>query len=171
MKYLALMIAVLPGMAAAQPLPSRSAPVPAAVRAWVTELAGMCRDSGGRPGRSPQLTKFADLTGDGVTDYVVDTGAFNCEGAASALVNGQQGADLKVFVGGAGNTATQAWQGSVYSNTIETKAGRPRLWVGLSGLSCGQRNAARLTFAEQAACERALDWDPRRRGFVLGVRR
>jgi hypothetical protein len=168
MKPLALLLAALPTIAMAQtPLKPRATPIPAAVRAWVAELAGICTSSGGRPGRSPALIKYADLTGDGLQDFIVDAGSFNCEGAASAMSNGQSGADLSIFAAGPGNTATKAFSGSVYSNEIDTKGKVPRLYIEVSGVACGQRNAARLPFSQVTSCMRPLNWVAARRVFVL----
>lgn len=64
--------------------------LPAVVQQDLLEMTRMCRDAGGKPAKSPGLLQIADLTGDGLPDYVVDQGVFNCEGAAS-LFSGSGG--------------------------------------------------------------------------------
>ncbi len=168
MRQLIVLILALPAVALGQrPLAPRAVPVPAAVRASVAELAQICTSSGGRLARSPNLVQYVDLNGDGLTDYVVDAGSFNCDGAAGAMTNGQSGANLTVFVGAAANTATKAYSGSVYANEIDKKAAPPRLYVGVSGPDCGQRNAAKLPFSQLAFCLRPLNWNAARKMFVL----
>jgi hypothetical protein len=161
-------VALIPAVTCAQVPTGRAAtPLPSAVRQWVIDLGKICTDASGRPGKSPDIIKYADLTGDGIMDYIVEEGAFNCEGAATAMENGQSGSDVSVFVGGAGNTATRVYSGSVYATRIDKSGPRPRLYVGVSGQLCGQRNAANLSFAQQDFCLRPLNWVPARHTLVL----
>lgn len=140
-------------------------PVPAAVRMQIAEMGKICREAGGRPAKSPDIMKTADLTGDGIVDYVLQQGSFNCEGAASVMENGQSGSDVYIFVGGPGNVAAKAYLASVYSSEIQGQGPRARLYVGVSGVQCGHRAAK--SFAEQDFCLRPLNWVPARRMFVL----
>lgn len=167
MKSFALLLAALiPAAATAQaPVRPATAPMPAAVRAKIVEMGKICRDVGGRPGKSPDLVKTADLTGDGIADHVLQQGAFNCEGAASAMENGQSGSDVFVFASGPGNMATLAYSASVYSSEIQGQGARARLYLGVSGQLCGQRVAK--SFADQDFCLRPLNWVPARRMFVM----
>lgn len=168
MKPFVILVALLPAIAAAPaPVTPRATPLPAAVREYVIELGRMCTDVGGTTGKSPDIIKSVDLTGDGLVDYVVDAAAFNCEGAASALSNGQSGSDVSVFVAGPANSAAKAYSGSVYATRIDESGPRARLYVGVSGQLCGQRNAAGRPFAEQTFCLRPLNWLAARHAFVL----
>jgi len=156
----AIAAVVLPGWSAAQPR------YPQALLAHVRELAGVCRDAGGKAGQSPNLVTVADLNGDGAMDYAVYVGGFNCEGAASALESGQSGSGLAVFVGGPGGTARRAYDDVVYDVRLDKPTNR--LVVSVAGESCGQRNAARVPFSEIRACERPLVWNPQKQTFVYG---
>jgi len=158
----AMIALLLPGAAFAQ---GGAGALPASVRQKIAELNAICRDSTGTPGRSPGLVKVVDLNGDGLSDYVIDAGSFNCGGAASAMVNGQSGADLSIYVGGANNTATKAWSASVYGNRIDQTGSRPRLYVDVAAQFCGQRNAANLPFAAWQFCSRPLNWVAAKRIF------
>lgn len=139
--------------------------LPAAVQAHVAGLHKECREYGGSPGPAPDLVKSADLNGDGLADYVVNIGAYVCEGAASALAAGQSGAGVTVFAGGPGGTATQAFSDTVYAANIETKAGKAQVFMEVGGAACGQRNAANVPFSNWTFCARPLVWNPAKRVF------
>lgn len=141
--------------------------LPLQVRKSIVALHAQCKDFGGVPGKSPQLVKVADLNGDGITDYVIDNASYDCDGAVSAMSNGQSGAGVEVLVGGPGNTATPAYENSVYAATIETVGGKSTLWLDLAGVPCGQTNAARIPFSNWKSCSRALAWNATTRKFVL----
>jgi hypothetical protein len=162
---IAIVMLLAPAVTFAQGAPVRTAALPTAVRQSIAEMNAICRDASGTPGRSPELIKIADLNGDGMNDYVVDMGSFNCEGAASVMVNGQSGANVTVFVGGPNNTAAKAWTDSVYGNRIDRTGARPRLYVDVAAISCGQRNAANLAFAAWQFCSRPLNWNATKKAF------
>ena len=142
--------------------------LPMEIRRAVNEVNALCKDSGGRPGRSSKLIKFVDLTGDGVTDYVMDLGYYDCQDAASAVSAGQSGNAVTIFVGGPNNTARKAFNAVSQGVEIETKGGAPRMLIAVMGPDCGQRNAASLPMSQVAVCMRPLRYDPVRQVFVLG---
>jgi hypothetical protein len=142
------------------------APWPTAVRTAVAGATAVCREAGGRPGRSPELVKTADLNGDGMIDYVVDWSLYQCVGAVSAMENGQSGHTVEVLVGGPGNTAASAYGNSVYGAKVETVAGKSRLWVDVAAMDCGQ-NARGVPFSNWQFCSRALVWDKATREFAF----
>ena len=161
--FASLAALVVIGPAGAQPRPAGYAP--ASLTKDVLDLGAQCRDSGGKPGRSPGLIQTADLNGDGLTDYVLDINAYNCEGAASAMGAGQSGANVSIYVGGPGNTATKVWEGLAFQARVQGSGSGARVWVAIQGLDCGQKNAARLAMADQKACNRPLNWNPAKRSF------
>jgi len=163
----ALIIGLAAGAAAAASVSAQTR-LPAAVQAYVGALNKDCRGYGGKPGPSPDLVKSADLNGDGLADYLVNVGAYACEGAASAMGAGQSGADVAIFTGGPGGTAALAYEDTVYEAEIETKAGRSQVLMSVAGLRCGQKNAADLPFAAWAFCKRPLAWNPGTRKFAYG---
>ena len=136
-------------------------PLPAAVKTYVGEFDTLCRDAGGKPGKhDPAMIQRGDFNGDGVADYVVNIGGYNCDGAASAIDNGQSGAAVAVFAGG----TSKAWSGSAYGASIEGG----KLYLDTAGLDCGQRNAASVPFSELKACSRPLVWNAASKKFVWG---
>ncbi|URW76180.1 hypothetical protein M9980_02815 [Sphingomonas donggukensis] len=162
MRYLPAVAALLwTSCAIAQP-----SPWPAAVRGAVAKATQVCREAGGRPGRSPELVKTVDLTGDGIADYLVDWSQYDCVGAASAMANGQDGSAIEVLVGLRGNAAVSAYGNSVYGAKVETAGGRNRLWIDLAAMDCGQ-NARGVPFANWQFCSRELVWSPATRKFAL----
>jgi hypothetical protein len=157
---LALLVA-LPASALAAP----PAPAPAPVRADLAALHAECRSYGGRPGASPNLLKSADLNGDGLAEYVIDQGGYNCDGAASAMGAGQSGAAVRVYAGLAGGGAKLAWQNTAYGTSIVSAGGRARLWIDTAGFECGQRGA-NIPFSDIKACSRPLNWSPAKSAFI-----
>jgi hypothetical protein len=155
---------IVAGPAAAAPISANSLPME--IRKFVVELNNECKSYGGQPGKSSGLIKFADLTGDGLVDYVADLNAYQCQGAASAMGAGQSGAAMSIFVGGPGNTAVKVYDGLVYGTTVDKTGPRPRLYLDIAGLDCGQKNAARVAFSDIKSCSRPLDWNPAKRTFV-----
>lgn len=150
----------------AQPRPPGYAP--ASVTKDVLELHAMCREAGGKPGRSPGLIQMADLNGDGLADYVVDINSYNCEGAPSAMGAGQSGAVVSIYVAGPGNTARKVWNGLAFEAKIEGAGAKRRVWLAIQGRDCGQKNAATLSMAEQKGCNRPLTWDATKHTFKYG---
>lgn len=139
---------------------------PLAVRQHLAGLHAECRSYGGTPGKMSDLMKSADLTGDGLTDYVIDLNGYRCDGAASAMGAGQSGAAMAIFVSGPGNTAAKVYENTVYGVVLEKTGPKPRLYLDIAGLDCGQKNAARVAFSDIKSCSRPVDWNPAKRTFV-----
>ena len=151
--------------AAAAPAAGAPAPLPAPVRAHLAALDADCRSYGGRPGPMPKLVQSADLTGDGLADYVIDLNTYNCDGAASAMGAGQSGAAMAVFVGGPGGSARNAYQSTTYGANLVTAGGKARLWIDTGGAECGQRGA-NIPFSAWKFCSRPLNWIPAKATFA-----
>jgi hypothetical protein len=160
---LVALAALAAGPANAQPRPPGYAP--AAVTKDVLELHALCRDAGGKPGKSPGLVQTADLNGDGLTDYLLDINRYNCEGAASAMGAGQSGAVVSIYAGGPGDTAKKVFSGLAFEANIQGTSPKTRVWLTIQGLDCGQRNAASVSMANQIGCTRPLDWDSTKHVF------
>ena len=142
-------------------------PMPAATIAYAAELAKSCVDFGGKPAKSPGFVRKADLTGDGKIDYLFDVAQFNCEGAASALANGQMGAQLVIYVTGANNTATEAFNDIAYGAVIESVQGKPVVYMQVAGVACGQKVGPNTAFADIQGCERPLLWKAATKKFAF----
>lgn len=134
--------------------------LPALIQKDLAEMARMCKEAGGRPGRSPELLTVVDLTGDGVADFVVDQGAFNCEGAAS-LFGGSGGSQVAAYVGRPDGQAVAAFASGSFGMRID-KAARPaRLELQVGGPLCGQKVTPRMARAEYRGCWRPVLWNAR----------
>jgi hypothetical protein len=150
------------------PLPAQVpvSPWPQAVRAAVGSATAVCREAGGKPGRSPDLVKTVDLTADGMPDYLIDWSKYECVGAVSAMENGQSGATLEILVGLLGKTAVSVYSASVYGAKVETVGGRSQLWIDVAASECGQ-NARGVPFSNWQFCSRALVWNKATRKFAF----
>lgn len=138
--------------------------MPSSVQSAVTEMTQMCQDAGGKPVSSPSLLQVADLTGDGVLDYVLDQGSFNCDGAAS-LFSGSGGSQMFVYMGIPGGQAKQAFTSGTFGVKLE-KGSRPAgLKVLVAGELCGQRLTDRMSRAEYKSCWRPVVWSARAKAF------
>jgi hypothetical protein len=139
---------------------------PAPVQGVLAELKQMCEDAGGKPAASPGLLQVADLTGDGLADYVLDHGSFNCDGAAS-LFSGSGGSQMSVYVGMPGGQAKQAFTSGTFGVKLEKGSAPARLKILLSGELCGQKVTERMSRAEYKSCWRPVVWSPRSKAFAL----
>jgi hypothetical protein len=73
------MVAFFAGLNLAQAQPAEK--FPAVIKKELTDMANACLDLKGKPAKSPGILHVIDLNGDGLPDYIIDTHAFNCEGA------------------------------------------------------------------------------------------
>lgn len=141
--------------------------LPSALRKSIAEDNAMCIDMGGKPGKPSKLVRFADLNGDGITDFIKDLAYYNCEGAASAMSAGQSGSAVTIFIGAPGGVAIEAYHAVVQGARLIGPPGKQRLYVGVMGPDCGQKNAARMAMVDVAVCQRPLNWKPEKKTFVL----
>lgn len=137
-----------------------AAPVPGVVAKALQETAAICTEVGGTPDTS-QAVKRADLNGDGLEDFVLDVGGIVCNGAAS--VYGDRAKDVSVYVGDGKGGARQAFGGSAYAITLEGTGSSARLWLTVSGGSCGKPPAP--DFASENFCERYIVWNAKAQKF------
>jgi hypothetical protein len=158
---LCIAAAVASGAGAQQGLSARP---PTVIMQEVQKLSARCREAGGAPGKSPGMMQIADLTGDGIVDYVLDLNTYNCDGATLSLEGGRKGAAILIFVGAADGGARKAFDSAAFGAKVRG-APRQRVWLDLQGEDCGQRDAASLSMAAQLACTRPLNWNPSTNGF------
>lgn len=130
------------------------AKLPAAVQRHLADMAKMCRESGGKPVNAPGLLQVADLTGDGVPDYVINDGAYNCQGAAS-LFSGSGGSQMAIYVTGADGRAMKAFESGAFDVKLDQSSKPAKSLVTVSGQLCGQR----ITRSDHKGCWRPVDWD------------
>ena len=145
--------AVLAAPAAGQ---ARSPKLPPQVQRELMSMVKDCRDAGGKPGKSPGALVVADLTGDGVADFVIDQSKFNCEGNAS-LFSGTAGSGVMIYTGTAKGPAIKVFDGMVYEVKVDRSASPAIVKLAVAGKACGQRGAK--SHAEEEACWRPLAWN------------
>jgi hypothetical protein len=135
--------------------PAAAEPRPAILLDQLAELDRMCREAGGTPRDAPALVRAADHNGDGAADYVVDVGAYECEGAAS-LFGGTAGSPVVVYASLPGGAFKAGYDDYAYG--VEIEPGPPaRAWIALGGRPCGQQGT--VIHATMLACSRALVWN------------
>ncbi len=138
-------------------------PTPAIVTAAVREIERTCQEVGGKPITTGVVTA-ADLTADGVVDYLVDLAGADCDGAAS--IYGDRDKGVWVYVGDGRGGAAMAHTESVYGARLEGTGRAARLWLTVAGADCGKPPAP--DFASENFCERPLAWNAKTRKFALG---
>jgi hypothetical protein len=154
---------VLPGVAvlfSCAAVHAATPPLPAVVAKALKETAAICTEVGGKPNTS-QAIKRADLNGDGIEDYVLDVGSVGCEGAASVYGDREKG--VIVYVGDGKGGAKEAFNGMSYGATLEGSGAAAKLWLTVSGGSCGKPPAK--DFASENFCDRAIVWNAKTQKF------
>lgn len=136
--------------------------LPVVVQKELAEMVKMCRDVGGKPMKSPGLLIIADLTGDGLPDFVINQGAFNCDGAAS-LYSGSGGSQMSVYVGTPDGQAFQAFSSGSFGVEVDKAVKPAKLKVVVGGQLCGQRITGNMPRSEYKSCWRPVDWNDKKR--------
>ena len=138
--------------------------LPAPVRGAIGAMSAECKDAGGRPGASPGLIRRVDLNADGRSDYVIDTGAFDCQGAASLFVGAGGGGSAVVFIASADGGAKKVFEQGAAGVRVE----QGQLWLAVGGPLCGQKVTEDTPRSEMQACWRPLQWDAGRQTLDFG---
>ncbi len=128
--------------------------LPPPVAEVLAELAELCTSVDGIP-YPENAVQRSDLNGDTADDFVLFTGAVQCENAPGIF--GDRAKGVFVFAGDGKGGATRAFDGAVYAATIEVAADGPRLWLTTSGADCGSVSAD--TFAGETFCDRSIIWN------------
>lgn len=138
---------------------------PAPVQKAIAEMDKMCTAVGGTPENADTLVLKLDLNNDSTMDYVLNEGAYYCNGAAS-LFGGTAGHALTAYVSEASGDFASAWSGMVYGAKLSETI-PPTLWVDLGGEPCGQKGE--IVYATMDTCSRALTWDETTHKLELGA--
>ena len=136
--------------------------LPLAVQKELADMVKSCRDVGGKPMKSPELLVIADLTGDGLPDFVINQGAFICDGAAS-LFSGSGGSQMSAYVGTPDGQAFQAFSSGSFDVKVDKAVNPAKLQVVVGGQLCGQRVTANMPRSEYKSCWRPVDWNATKR--------
>ena len=151
-RFVAASVVVLFCCVAAQA--AAATPLPAVVATAVKDTAAVCTEVGGKADTT-NAVKRADLNGDGIEDYVLDVRSVNCDGAAS--VYGDREKQVLVYVSDGKGGATEAFNDVSYGVTLEGTGPSAKLWLTVSGRSCGKPPAK--DFASEKFCDRAIAWN------------
>ena len=106
--------------------------LPISVQKELAEMMQMCKAAGGKLVKSPGLLLIADLTGDGLPDFVIDQASFNCDGAAS-LFSGSGGSQVSAFVGTQDGQAVQAFASGTFGVKLDKDTQPAKLQIIVGG--------------------------------------
>lgn len=136
------------------------ASLPASVATELKSFTDLCREAGGTPVADDSV-KTADLNGDGHADFVLFAGNVRCDGAASLY--GDREKAITVYAGDGKGGAVPAFQGAVFGAQLEGSGAATKLWLTVSGGTCGKPPAP--DFASENFCDRAIQWNAKTRKF------
>jgi hypothetical protein len=146
-KFLCLFIAILCGLCAPAQAQVNAA-LPSIVQAEITEAQSSCK-----PERSVLLPGFIaerDINSDGVKDYILDYGKFECGGSVAGYC-GTAGCLVQVFASLPGGKYVKALDENVRSIKFGIIKDRPAITLDLHGSACGKVGAA--------PCPKILIWN------------
>jgi hypothetical protein len=132
--------------------------LPLTVQREIAEMEKICREAGGKPANSPGLLTVTDLTGDGLPDFVIDQGVFNCEGAVS-LFAGSGGSQMSVYVGDSTGQASKVFDSGSFGIKIDKTQTPAKVLVMVGGHMCGQEMTATTPRSDLKSCWRSVDWN------------
>ena len=138
---------------------------PAAVDAKIAELAKDCHGFG-KFEASPGFVTVADLTGDGVPDYILDEGRIGCKQAAS-MFQGSLGFSVEIFAGSAKGGAAEAFSHGVVALHLDEHSKPATLYLAVGGPLCGQHVTPDTPFADMESCWRPVRWNAATRKMEL----
>jgi len=143
-------LASVPIIPAAGQTPHR----PPAVAQKMVDMDTACRVAGGRPGGGAYIF-VQDFSGDGVNDFLISEGNYNCIGKSDAFRAGGK-AVVEIYVTSGGD-AFRGFYEVVHGYRILDS--RPRtVQIVRDGAACGR--------APSATCTVTLRWDPPSRKFT-----
>ncbi|MGE3744370.1 MAG: hypothetical protein AB7G25_01420 [Sphingomonadaceae bacterium] len=160
-----LCIAALLSVVSSLPAPVEAKarpPLPAVVLTHMNGLDARCTAAGGKPGDGRYVIA-QDFTGNGLIDYLLSEGDFNCTGRSELFRKDGQ-ARVDIFVTDRAGTARR-----VYSDTLmayRVLAGRPaRVQIARKGALCGAGTPP------QGQCAAQLAWNGTSFGEAVSVTR
>jgi len=109
-------------------------PIPSAVASHMASLDARCKAAGGQPGDGRYVIA-QDYTGDGLTDYLISEGDYNCRGRLGMFRREGQ-ARVEIFVTDRSNTARRVFSDILIGYRV--LAGKPaKVQIARKGAACG----------------------------------
>jgi hypothetical protein len=140
MKIRRAAVPILTALAAAflASAPAEAQSLPPQVRKAIAEQSRTCRPQ--KVVLEKGFLTRKDVNGDGVPDFVLDYGAFNCGGSFTYFC-GSAGCLTQVFASNRG-AFVKVFDSTVQKASFMTLRGRPAMVLGLHGSECGKMGAA-----------------------------
>ncbi len=126
--------------------------LPAQVLSNVRDIAGLCKQVGGKPLSGPTI-EHGRLVG-GHEFWTVDEATLQCEGAWSLFSNAH-GWNSAIFISRS-DGLVKRYTVVGFGIKSERVASLSKLWASVGGANCGQKGAR--STAEMIGCERELVW-------------
>lgn len=133
--------------------------IPEIVQSQISEMNQTCEDVGGRVRGPTNLLIVTDITGDGISDYIINEKSFSCEGAAS-LYSSSSGSQVKIYIGLSNNSAVLTFEQAVFDIEVLTKVKPAIIELVVRGALCGQNVTQEMSNADLKPCWRPLLWNP-----------
>ena len=118
----------------APPAQAQQAPLPKEVQAAIDEAK---KDCGERVQLKPAFVASKDVNGDGVPDYILDYGKFQCGDMVSYFC-GSAGCLTQVFASLPDASYVKAWDENVRAMRFARVKGKPAMIVDLHGSACNK---------------------------------
>lgn len=132
--------------------------LPTIVQSEVNEMVKSCSELGGKFTRLPELLTTVDLTGDGISDYVLNQGAYQCDGPGASTYSGSGGSQVYIYVGSSDGQAYLAFFSGAFDVKINKATKPAKLQIVVAGKLCGQRNTEKLSNSQLKSCWRPIEW-------------
>lgn len=132
--------------------------LPVTVQREIDEMTKMCLEMDGKPSKLPGFLAEADLTGDGLPDYVIDQGAFACDGAAS-LFSGSGGSQMSIYVSASHREPIKAFAAGSFGVKLDRTVTPAMVFITVGGPLCGQKQDKNIGRAGLGFCWRPVVWD------------
>jgi len=128
--------------------------VPEEVATHMRHMEDQCRENDGKP-LPHKFIEHANLA-DGLEFWIINHGAFECDGNAS-LYSGTAGAEVLVYLVLPNGHAKEVFARYVYGVAVERSRTSAKLWLAVSGSMCGQQGSP--THGDSISCDRSLIWN------------
>ena len=139
--------------------------LPPTVVTEIKEMEDSCRDRpNGLIKTDLSAIKILDITGDGLSDYIIDDSTIACESGLASFHHGNGGVGIVIFAG-TKNGALKVFDRTVLGIDIKPSKSPRVVWIKVGGAYCGKFSLKRKIDA--ITCERSLIWNKKRKKLVF----